>query len=134
MTSDRRFALGTFTAGERETFPGLVLGERVLDLRPRLGPETTTRALLDDWERSVESLSELASNGDTQAHELASLRARPPVMPRQILCAGANYYQHVRQIVYSTLRLEGDERPEDELREEAERQVQRRASTELSMT
>ncbi len=51
-------------------------------------------------------------------------------MPRQILCAGANYYQHVRQIVYSTLRLEGDERSETDLREEAERQVQRRASTE----
>jgi 2-keto-4-pentenoate hydratase/2-oxohepta-3-ene-1,7-dioic acid hydratase in catechol pathway len=54
-------------------------------------------------------------------------------MPRQILCAGANYYQHVRQIVYSTLRLEGDDRPEADVREEAERQVRRRASTEPFM-
>ncbi len=130
MTSDRQFALGTFAAGERETFAGLVVGERVLDLRARFGAETTTLGLIEDWERSVESLSELAGEGDTRAHELASLRPRAPIMSRQILCAGANYYQHVRQIVYSTLRLEGDERPEDELREEAERQVRRRASTE----
>jgi 2-keto-4-pentenoate hydratase/2-oxohepta-3-ene-1,7-dioic acid hydratase in catechol pathway len=130
MTPEGQFALGTFAAGGGEPFPGLVVGERVLDLRPHFGAEATTLVLLDDWERSVASLSELARAGDTDAHELASLRPCPPVVPRQILCAGANYYRHVRQIVYSTLRLEGDQRPEDEVREEAERQVQRRASTE----
>jgi 2-keto-4-pentenoate hydratase/2-oxohepta-3-ene-1,7-dioic acid hydratase in catechol pathway len=130
MTNDSQFALGTFATGDGVPFPGLVVGDRVLDLRPHFGVETTTRGLVDDWERSVESLSQLAGAGDTEVHELASLRPRPPVMPRQILCAGANYYQHVRQIVQSTLRLEGDERSGAELREEAERQLQRRASTE----
>jgi 2,4-didehydro-3-deoxy-L-rhamnonate hydrolase len=130
MVTDGRFALGTFTTQDGDTFAGLVVGESVLDLRRHLGKPCTTLALLDDWGRSLESLSDLASAGSTDAHELESLRPRPPMMPRQILCAGANYYQHVRQIVYSTLRLEGDDRPEAELRDEAERQVERRATTE----
>jgi 2-keto-4-pentenoate hydratase/2-oxohepta-3-ene-1,7-dioic acid hydratase in catechol pathway len=51
-------------------------------------------------------------------------------MPRQILCAGANYHKHVREIVVATLRVEGDERPVEELRAEAERQLERRKSNE----
>jgi 2,4-didehydro-3-deoxy-L-rhamnonate hydrolase len=133
MTTDARFALGTFSTAAEETFAGLVVGEQVLDLRAALGRDTTTLTLLDDWDRNRERLAALADAGDTTTHDLADLRARPPVISRQILCAGANYYQHVRQIVYSTLRLEGDERPEDEVRAEAEQQVQRRASTEPYM-
>jgi 2,4-diketo-3-deoxy-L-fuconate hydrolase len=131
LTMGTRFALGTFSTPAGETFPGLVVGEHVLDVRRAFGSETTTLTLLDDWDQSLARLAELAETGDATTHALADLRPRPPVMPRQILCAGANYYQHVRQIVYSTLRLEGGEnRPEAELREEAEQQVQRRASTE----
>jgi 2-keto-4-pentenoate hydratase/2-oxohepta-3-ene-1,7-dioic acid hydratase in catechol pathway len=133
MASNGEFALGTFAAGGGEAFPGLVVGESVLDLRERFGAAATTLSLLEHWERSLEALEELAEDGAGAAHELRALRALAPIMPRQILCAGANYYQHVRQIVYSTLRLEGDTRPEAELREEAERQVQRRASTEPFM-
>src|SRR5579875_426092 len=130
MPSDGRFALGTFATADGGAFPGLVVGDHVLDLRGPLGDDTTALGLLDDWERSRERLAAAAQDGDDGALELRALRPLPPVMPRQILCAGANYYQHVRQIVYSTLRLEGDDRPEDEVRAEAEQQVQRRASTE----
>ena len=133
MTNDGRFALGTFASDDGEPFPGLVVDEAVLDLRRRFGQQTTTLAVLEDWERNHDVLAELATAGDTGAHKLASLRPLPPVPARQILCAGANYYQHVRQIVYSTLRLEGDDRPDAEVREEAERQVQRRASSEPYM-
>jgi 2-keto-4-pentenoate hydratase/2-oxohepta-3-ene-1,7-dioic acid hydratase in catechol pathway len=129
MRSEGRFGLGTFTTADGDVLPGLVVGDSVLDLRACFGAETTTLALLDDWESTLQMLFELAHEHDGGAHALASLRPKPPVMPRQVLCAGANYYQHVRQIVYSTLRLEGDERSEAALREEAERQVKRRAST-----
>ncbi|MFZ0091818.1 MAG: fumarylacetoacetate hydrolase family protein [Solirubrobacteraceae bacterium] len=128
--SASEFALGTFAGGGGEPFAGLVVADRVLDLRARFGSDVTTARLLDDWGRSLERLSAVAADGDNQALEYSSLRPLPPVAPGQILCAGANYYQHVRQIVYSTLRLEGDDRPDAEVREEAERQVQRRASTE----
>ena len=134
MTSPH-FALGTFSTAEKphETFPGLVVDDQILDLRGPLGLETTTRDLLDDWEQSHERLIELAVAGAENTHDLAGLRPQPPVASRQVLCAGANYYQHVRQIVYSFLRQEGDERPEEEVRAEAEEQVQRRAATEPFM-
>ncbi len=133
MPDDGQFALGTFALDDGSAFPGLVLGETVLDLRRHFGAQATTLALLSDWDRSLQALTELARAGDSDVRELGSLRPLPPVMPRQILCAGANYYRHVRQIVYSTLRLEGDDRPEAALREDAERQVQRRAATEPFM-
>lgn len=133
MSKDGQFALGTFALADGHTFPGLVVGESVLDLRRRFGGGATTLALLDDWDRSLQALAELARAGDADVRELDSLRPLPPVMPRQILCAGANYYQHVRQIVYSTLRLQRDDRPDVELREEAERQVRRRAATDPFM-
>lgn len=133
MTDQRTFALGTFATGRGDAFAGLFVGDRVVDLRPHFGTATTTRELLDDWDSSLSALRELARADHTTAHELGTLRPLPPVMPRQILCAGANYYQHVRQIVYSTLRLEGDDRPEADVREDAERQVHRRASTEPFM-
>ena len=133
--TDFDFALGTFSTATKpdETFAGLVVGDQVLDLRGPLGSDITTLDLFDDWERSVEQLGRLADAGDQTAHQLEGLRPSTPVSPRQILCAGANYYQHVRQIVYSFLRQEGDARPEEEVRAEAEEQVQRRAATEPFM-
>jgi 2-keto-4-pentenoate hydratase/2-oxohepta-3-ene-1,7-dioic acid hydratase in catechol pathway len=130
MTSDGGFGVGTYSGSDGVQFPGLVVDDRVIDLRPRLGAHASTLSLLDDWDRNLELLAELAAGGTAGAADLADVRPLPPFMPRQILCAGANYFKHVREIVYSTLRLEGDERPEPEVRAEAEQQVQRRASTE----
>jgi 2,4-didehydro-3-deoxy-L-rhamnonate hydrolase len=132
MSIDPPFSLGTFSDGQ-ESFPAVVVGDHALDLRPRLGSHTTTLALLEDWDNSVAKLADIADNGDTNSLALSEVKPLPPVMPRQILCAGANYYKHVREIVYSTLRLEGDERPDEEIRAEAEAQVQRRASTQPYM-
>lgn len=124
------YHLGAFVENGGEPFPGLVVGEHVLDLRARFGPAATSLALLEDWEATEEELAELAQAGDTAALALGRLRPLPPVMPRQILCAGANYFKHVRQIVYSTMRLDGDERPDEELRAEVEQMVRRRAQDE----
>jgi 2,4-diketo-3-deoxy-L-fuconate hydrolase len=74
-----------------------------------------------------------AADGDNAARALSDVRLLPPVKPRQILCAGANYHKHVREIVVATLRVEGDERPLEELRAEAERQLERRTSSETGM-
>lgn len=133
LAAETQFALGTFAAHGGEAFPGLVVGETVLDLRRRLGRETTTLGLLHDWERSLDALAEAAHDGDSAAHALGDVRPLPPVMPRQIVCAGANFHKHVREIVVATLRVEGDERPIEELRAEAERQLERRTSSEPYM-
>jgi 2,4-diketo-3-deoxy-L-fuconate hydrolase len=126
------FGLGTFVNGGRP-FPGLVLigsGE-VLDLREGFGEGTTTLELLDDWDRALPRLRGVAASPSGTRHDLGALRSLSPVQPpRQILCAGANYFKHVRQIAYSFLRQDGDERPEAEVRAEAEDISARRATTE----
>jgi 2,4-didehydro-3-deoxy-L-rhamnonate hydrolase len=132
MTGDSPFALGTFSAGNG-AFPGLVVGDQVIDLRARFGRQTTMPALVDDWDRSLQALSDLARGVVDHAHAVGDLRPLAPVMPRQILCAGANYQRHVREIVVSTLRVEGDQRSIEELRAEAEVQLARRTSTEPYM-
>ena len=132
MTGGSSFALGTFSAGNG-AFPGLVVGEQVIDLRARFGPQTTLPALVDDWDRSLEALSDVARGAVDDAHAVGDLRPLAPVMPRQILCAGANYHKHVREIVVSTLRVEGDQRSIEELRAEAEVQLARRTSSEPYM-
>lgn len=127
------FGLGTFSGGDGAPFPGLVLGggERVLDLRAAFGDDVTTLALLRDWDASLPRLRDLAADPVGPISAYAELRPLPPVSPAgQILCAGANYFKHVRQIAYSFLRQGGDERPEAEVRAEAEDISARRATTE----
>src|SRR4051812_49230340 len=54
------FALGTFSR-DGERFSGLVIEERVHDLRPALGDGVTTRALLEDWEQGFARLGAFAA-------------------------------------------------------------------------
>jgi 2-keto-4-pentenoate hydratase/2-oxohepta-3-ene-1,7-dioic acid hydratase in catechol pathway len=123
------FGLGTFDA-DGGTFPGLVVGDSVLDLRPRCGRSATVDDLLLDWDATLAVLHDLVDNaGDAGAVALDRVRVLAPFRPRQLLCAGANYYRHVRQIVASTLRNGGDERSDDELHAEAERITRSRAES-----
>ena len=59
---------------------------------------------------------------------LAELRPLAPVAPAgQVLCGGANYSKHLRQMAYAHLKREGDPRPEEELRAAADEISARRA-------
>ncbi|WP_328311207.1 fumarylacetoacetate hydrolase family protein [Actinomycetospora sp. NBC_00405] len=123
------FALGTFTA-DGTTFPGLVVDDAVVDLRPHLGDGVTVEGLLQDWDATLAVLHDLAEEaGDLPSTALADLRLLAPFRPTQLLCAGANYFRHVRQIVASTLRNGGDERSEDDLQAEADRIAHARAAS-----
>ena len=133
MPPHERFALGTFAAAGGEAFPGLVIGDRVHDLRPRLGAELTVRALLEDWDTSFQRLAVLSAGGLGAGVPEAELRPLVPFEPRQILCAGANYRGHVRQIVRSTLRLERGDMTEAEFAAAAERQLEHRSADEPFM-
>ena len=118
------FALGTFAHGEGEPFAGLVVDDRVFDL----GPGATTFALFRDWDASLERLRELASAPAGDGVPLAELRPLPPVAPAgQVLCGGANYYKHLREMAYAHLKREADPRPEEELRAAAADISSRRA-------
>jgi len=101
------FGLGTFADGSR-AFAGLVVGDRVVEV------EGTTWELLQDWDRSLERLHALT---DRDGVPLDSLSVRAPIAPSgQILCAGANYRRHLRQMHYAFERRHGNEAPEEELR------------------
>ena len=102
MTASTRFALGTFAASDGHPFAGLVLGERVADLRAYLGDAVTVRALVDDWDRSFAELQALADRlgADDAPHGLDALRPLPPLDRwGQVFCAGANFRQHVLDLL-----------------------------------
>jgi len=110
------FAIGMFADGRRE-FAGLVASGHVHEVA------ASTTDLLRDWKVSMRRLSVLAA----YAPATPSLRWRPvdeltvlpPVRPGQILQSGANYRQHVVDLVVS----EGDS-----TREAAEAMMDARAA------
>src|SRR4051794_32885058 len=101
MRPSGRLAIGTFAAADGRPFAGLVLGDRVADLGPPLGSGVTTRALVDDWDRSLPRLQALADGlGPADGeHAIDDLRPLPPLEAGNVFCAGANYRRHVLDLL-----------------------------------
>jgi len=120
--ADLTFMLGTFARRGEKPFVGLVLQDRIVDLRavretfgvapgegvPPAAPNSLMD-LLDDWERAFPALHEdaerlvregLASDRLAGAvWELAQLDVRPPIpRPPKILNAAANYSGHLKEM------------------------------------
>jgi 2-keto-4-pentenoate hydratase/2-oxohepta-3-ene-1,7-dioic acid hydratase in catechol pathway len=125
------FGLGTFASGDGPAFPGLVLGEEVVDLRPALGDGVTTGDLLRDWDASLARLHELAQAPPGGGVLMELLRPLAPVQPSgQLFLAGANYHQHLRQIAFTMARnTPGETRSDAELQAEADAVVERQAAS-----
>lgn len=91
------FALGTFeNAGA--SFAGLVRDHHVAPLDQHLGSDISVRRLVDRWAESFPRLVNLSQGlaDEEFVHALDELRPLPPVTPPgQIFQAGANYRQHV---------------------------------------
>lgn len=118
------YALGTFSDGSGE-FAGLVSGDRVLPL----DGWNAVRDVLADWEVARDRLPELAATlVGGGGRPLAELSVRAPLVPRQIIQAGANYRSHVAEIVLAS-REPGDARSDDELRREAEKMMDDKVRT-----
>jgi 2,4-didehydro-3-deoxy-L-rhamnonate hydrolase len=123
------FGLGTFARGDGEPFPGLVLDERVHDLRPEFA---NTLSMLQHWDAALARLRQLADSPPGEGVDLEELRPLPPVHPSgQLLCAGANYRKHLHQMVVAHLKREGDARPDEELRADAVEVAARRSREEV---
>ena len=92
------WALARLADGDR-AFPALVATDRVLDLSAvaELGSPAGTAALLDRWDAVLPVLERLAG-ADDGWRPLAGLAVLPPVEPRQVFQAGANYRTHVLDI------------------------------------
>jgi 2,4-diketo-3-deoxy-L-fuconate hydrolase len=125
------FGLGTFALGGGAPFPGLVLGEGVLDLRGVLGDGVTTGTLLADWDASLEQLREIADASSGDLVPLETLRPLCPVQPPgQVFLGGANYYKHLSQIAFTMARNTSDgTRSDEELQAEADATVRRQADS-----
>lgn len=133
------FVLGTFTPAGGPAFAGLVVADRVLDLgtvATGLGapPSVTTRWLLEQWDAALPVLTSLADAGrgdeagtGGQWHPLDSLNVRPPVEPRQIVQAGANYRTHVIDLAVQHTEL-SEGRTEQQVRDETAAMMDRRAA------
>ncbi|GGV42092.1 hydrolase [Actinomadura cremea] len=119
-----RFGVGTFSAGDGPAFPGLVTGDRVVDLRtvPALAAFGTVRDLLDHWD----DVLPLLHRADGERRPLDELRVHAPVEPRQLVQSGANYRTHVIDLAVAH-EPEGG-RPAERVRAETAAMMDRRAA------
>lgn len=91
------FGVGTFQADEARPFPALVLpGGAVLDLSERY---RDTHEIFAKWDRALDWLNDRAVKQDLPASDYSTLVARPVVEHPNLLCAGANYRQHVAEMM-----------------------------------
>ncbi|MFI0350057.1 fumarylacetoacetate hydrolase family protein [Actinomadura sp. 9N407] len=123
-SAEHHFALGTFTDGDGPPFAGLVRGDRVLPLTDdgALRGAATVRGLLEQWDAVWPRLDELAAGQDSGWADLASLRVLPPLEPRQIIQAGANYRAHLLEM--ATAKRVADGQGAQEARHAAEAEVE----------
>jgi 2,4-didehydro-3-deoxy-L-rhamnonate hydrolase len=117
LVSGTGFALGTFSTANSPPFVGLVIDDQVWTPRGALaqGGQSTDAIsvnaslfdILQDWQKNFELLDEAVKKiraGRPAPGQLATplnqVRPLAPIaFPRQILCAGANYFKHVVQLL-----------------------------------
>ncbi|KAA9105062.1 fumarylacetoacetate hydrolase family protein [Microbacterium rhizomatis] len=119
------FALARFGEGS-EARLGLVAADRIRPLTSAdLGAADLNAFLAaPDWTR----LQTLAVRDDEEWMPLASVRLTAPVQPRQVLQAGANYREHVIELVAAGLTQNSDRTP-DEARAFAAKMMDDRAAS-----
>ena len=138
MVAQRGFALGTFSAAGGPAFPGVVIGEQVfalaeIDRRLRdsgraLRGSLSTLALFENWDQDFPLLQEAVGGLDGGA-PLGSLKVHPPVAPRQIFCAGANYHKHVVDLVVDGTMARDPAADREAVRARAEAMMKQRAES-----
>ncbi len=120
---DAPFAIARYLDGDSALL-GLVAGDRIRPLGPaELGADDLNGFLaVADWDR-LRSLID----ADGPWMPLAGVTLTAPVQPRQVLQAGANYRQHVIDLVVAGLTQDETRTPE-EAREFAARMMDDRAA------
>lgn len=62
------------------------------------------RGLFEDWKASEALLTRLAANPDPTAKVEGGTRLAPLLYPGKVLCAGANYYRHLKEMGLKDVR------------------------------
>lgn len=119
--------IGTFKKAAH-VFAGVVSGNRVLELHSdQLAPgPATVLNLLTHWQIVEPQLPTLTERAAAEGIEMTEVQILPPVQPRQIFQAGANYRSHVAEIIISG-KAADDLRTDEELRAAAETMMDERA-------
>ena len=143
-SSPPTFGVGTFSAGGSPAYAGLVLHEHVLAIQPalcalenrELPAAASVRDLLADWETNFALLARLAERVESDGFlsegwkdlclPMEAVRPLPPLdPPGAVIAVGANYRQHVMELIAK--QGAGDGPLTEEVRAEAEKQVDERA-------
>jgi 2,4-diketo-3-deoxy-L-fuconate hydrolase len=98
----RAFAIGTFSRSDETPFAGIIIDGRVTRLEAHLGAAVSVRGLLEHWSESFRELQALADQLTPEGceHRLDELRPLIPVQPPgQLFQAGANYKQHLVELL-----------------------------------
>lgn len=121
------FALGTFAGPEpgARRFAGLLVGDRVRDLSGLGAAPPTVLDLVRDWSSSMRLFAELAGDPRGAWRPVAELTVCAPLAPGQILQSGANYRQHVVDLVAAE-RHSVHGRTTEEARADAEQMMDER--------
>lgn len=104
------FALARYREGA-EVRAGLVVGDRIRGLDDGVFGAGGLNGFLGapDWDR----LAALARDADAEWMPLAEVTLTAPVEPRQVLQTGANYRQHVIELVVAGLTQDDSRTPEE---------------------
>ncbi len=138
------FGVGTFSAGGSPAYAGLVLGDHVLAIRPALRAldsreapaATSVRDLLANWESSFAALVRLAERVEADGISserwkdlclpVDAVRPLPPLdPPGAVIAVGANYRQHVMELLAKQVAEDGP--LTEEAKAQAEQLVDERA-------
>lgn len=90
------FGIGTYRADGR-AFPGLVQPDGTVNDISALYPDT--HEVFDDWDRAFDVLHALAQKAPDSPYRLEEVEALTPLRHPQILGGGANYVQHVAEML-----------------------------------
>lgn len=93
---DGTWGIGTFSRNGGAPFPGLVVGTRV---RVVTAVGATCFDILQQWAANEARLDELARDESAEWFDVASLETLAPLVPGEVLQSGANYRQHVIDLV-----------------------------------
>ncbi len=105
------FALARYRDDDGEARLGLVVADRIraLDADDLGAADLNAFLARPDWRR----LRALAETEDDEWMPLADVTLTAPVQPRQVLQAGANYREHVIELVAAGLTQNSDRTPEE---------------------
>lgn len=90
------FGIGTYRK-DGKSFPGLVLPDGAVHDLSAIYADT--HALFEDWDRAFDRLVDLAAKEQGTDLRFDAVECLPPVARPNMICTGANYRQHVAEMM-----------------------------------